>query len=127
MRWWVVALCAGILMSADGCRSISSPADRGQGQLLFQKDSVSCADTTNTELYIDGVSQGQFTLRPGSIVGFTEPAGTHIVDATERAGLLRKFPTQAVVIPTGGTASYVMTCGSKPPPAAPPSSSPPDR
>ena len=116
MRWWGVARCAGILMGADGCGSIAGPS-AGNGQLLFQKDSASCADTVNTELYIDGVSQGQFTMRPGSIVGFTEPAGTHVVDATERAGLLRKFPTQAVVVSTGGSASYVMNGGSKPPPA----------
>ena len=126
MRWWVVALCAGIILGADGCGSVAGPS-AGNGQLLFQKDSASCTDTTNTELFIDGVSQGQFTMHPGSTVGFTEAAGTHIADAMERAGLLRKFPTQAVVVPTGGTGSYVMTCASKPPPAAPPSSSPPDR
>jgi hypothetical protein len=115
MRWWVVALCAGIIMGADGCGPIAGPS-AGNGQLLFQKDSASCIDTVNTELYVDGVSQGQHTMRPGSIVGFSEAAGTHIAEATERAGLLRKFPTQAVVVPAGGSGSYVMTCGSKPPP-----------
>ena len=127
MRWCVMALCACILMVTNGCRSVSSSSDVGQGQLVFQKDSATCADTVNTELYIDGLSQGQYTMHPGSIVGFTRSAVTHIAQATERAGKLRQFPSETVAVPDGGAGYYVMTCSSKPPPGTPPSPSPAGR
>ena len=115
MRWFVLALCAGVLVGAFGCGPIAG-AGPAMGFLVFQKDSASCADTTNTELFIDGVSQGQFTMRPGSATGFTESANTHLASATEVAGKLRQFPSQAVAVPAGGQGIYIMTCLNKPPP-----------
>ena len=127
MRWCVMALCACIFMVANGCKSTSTSSDVGQGQLVFQKDSATCADTVNTELYVDAVSLGQYTMRPGSIVGFTEPAGTHIANAIERAGVLRQFPSQPVTVPAFGSGYYVMKCSSRTPPATPPSPRPAGR
>jgi hypothetical protein len=115
MRWYALALCAGIALCGDGCGTISAPA--ATGILAFQKDS-SCADTVNTELFVDGVSQGQFVMGPGSVEGFNKSANTHIARATELAGKLRQFIAEAVVVPAGGSATYAMTCGggTRPPP-----------
>jgi hypothetical protein len=124
MRWFVVLLCVGTLWGAEACDKLQAPPPV-MGELDFQKDST-CADTTNTELFVDGLSQGQYTMRPGSLVGFSKTAGTHLANATELAGLLREFPSQAVVVPPLGQVSYVMKCGgSKPPPDTLPS--PPGR
>ncbi len=113
MRWFAVALGAGILFAGGACGPISAPT--ATGQLVFQKDST-CADTVITELFVDGVSQGQFVMGPGSVQGFTKSANTHIARAIELAGKLRQFADQAVVVPAGGTGIYPMICGSKPPP-----------
>jgi hypothetical protein len=126
MRLYVVLLCVGLLWSAEACDKLQAPPP-DMGELDFQKDS-SCADTTNTELFVDGVSQGQYTMRPGSIVGFSKTAGTHLAHATELAGQLRQFASQAVVVPPLGQAAYVMKCATRPPPDTLPSPpSPPAR
>jgi hypothetical protein len=119
MRRLVMVLCAGILWGADGCDKLPAPAPQ-MGQLVFQKDS-SCADTVNTELFVDGVSQGQFTMRPGSMQGFNETAGQHFAKANELAGLMRQFTSQTVTVPPLGQGFFSMTCAFRPPPNAPPS------
>lgn len=118
MRWWLTALCAGVAVGALACDKLPAPPEQ-VGQLVFQKDST-CADTTLTELYIDGATQGQVTMRPGSEVGFNVPATTHVAYAVERAGLLRTFPSQAVIVPPLGQGFYTFKCASRPPPATPP-------
>lgn len=115
MRWFAATLCAGILLGTDGCNSVTTRGPAGFGVLAFQKDST-CADTTNTELFVDGTSQGQFVMRPLSLVGFNKSASIHIANATEVAGKLRQFPQQAITVPLNGTGSYLMTCTLKPPP-----------
>jgi hypothetical protein len=127
MRWFVVvAACALIVWGAGGCDKLpATPAE--MGTLVFQKDST-CADTTNTELFVDAVSQGQYTMRPGSTVGFQKTATTHFANATELAGQLRHFASQAVVVPPLGQATYLMKCAAKPPTGTTPSRpSPPGR
>jgi len=123
MRWWIVALSAAVLVGAEACNRLPAPP-AGIGELAFQKDSTTCTDTVNTELYVDAVSQGQFTMRPGSVEGFTETAGQHIAKATERAGLQRQFPAQTISVPLNDVGTYVMKCAVSPPPAAPPAKRP---
>ncbi len=118
MRWFVVALGVGVAVASFACDKLPAPPEQ-LGQLVFDKDS-SCADTTTTELYIDNASVGQFTMRPGSQVGFNVTAGTHIASATERGGLLRSFPSQAVTVPPLGQGFYTYKCAIRPPPATPP-------
>ena len=126
MRRFAVLLCVGLLGGVEACDKLQAPPP-DMGELDFQKDS-SCADTTNTELFVDGVSQGQYTMRPGSLVGFSKTAGTHLANATELAGLMRKFASEAVVVPPLGEVAYVMKCASRPPPDTTPSPpSPPSR
>jgi len=124
MRRWMFVLCAGIVAIAYACDNATTTSSPGVGQLLFQKDS-SCTDTTNTELFIDDLSQGQFTMHPGSIEGFNKTATEHVADAIERSGKLRDFGLETVIIPALGQAFYVMKCPStRPPPdtnPAPPS------
>lgn len=124
MRWWVMALCACGVVGVYGCGPTTTTVAPDPGQVAFQKDST-CADTTNTELFIDGVSQGQFTMRPGSLQGFNKTAGTHLAEAIERAGKLRDFGVQAVSVPPFGQGVYLMRCASIPPPDT--SASPPSR
>jgi hypothetical protein len=119
MRRLVVVLCAGVLWGADGCDKLPAPALQ-MGQLVFQKDST-CTDTTNTELFVDDVSQGQFTMRPGSTEGFNETAGQHIAKANELAGRMKQFTSEIVTVPALGQGFFSMTCGFRPPPNAPPS------
>ena len=126
MRWWIVALGAAVLVGVEACNRLPAPP-QGLGELDFQKDSITCTDTVNTELYIDTVSQGQFTMRPGSIEGFTEPYGQHIAKAIERAGTLRQFKPQTITVPLEGIGTYVMKCAVSPPPAAPPAKGSPGR
>jgi hypothetical protein len=120
MRWYVGAPCLCIFVAAASCGPVTGTNSQGQmGQLLFQKD-TSCTDNTNTELFVDHVSQGQVTMRGGSMVGFNKTANTHIADAIERAGKLRDFGVQSIYVPAGGSATYTMTCGtSGPPPPVP--------
>jgi hypothetical protein len=114
MRWWLMALCAGAVLSAVNCDKAPAPPP-GVGVLAFQKDTA-CTDTTNTELFVDGTSQGTFTMHPGSITGFNEPAGTHLAHAIERAGKLRDFGVETLVVPDLATVTYNMTCGTGAPP-----------
>jgi len=114
MRRWVMAVCVCAGVVALDCDKLPAPAPE-LGQLVFQKDST-CADTTNTELYIDNTSQGQYNMRPGSEIGFNVTASTHIAYAAEREKLLRTFSSQAVVVPPLGQGFYTYKCASRPPP-----------
>jgi hypothetical protein len=124
MRWCVMAVCVCIVVGADGCDPTTTTVAPDPGQLAFQKDST-CTDTTNTELFIDDVSQGQFTMRPGSLEGFNKNAGTHLAQAIERAGKKRDFGVQAITVPALSQGLYLMRCAYIPPPDT--SASPPIR
>jgi hypothetical protein len=120
MKWCTVALCAGILLGTDACSPIAAPT-AASGLLVFRKDTANCADTVNTELFVDGASLGQFVLGPGSERGFEQSAVTHIAHANELAGKLRQFLPQGVSVPPRGSVIYLMTCR---PPTPPPDPSP---
>ncbi len=111
MRFLVLAVCAGAVAAIFGCDPIPAPS-QDMGQLVFAKD-ASCSDTANTELFIDTVSQGQYTMRPGSTVGFNESANTHIARAVERSGKLRDFLNQAVFVPALAQGFYTMKCSAR--------------
>ena len=109
MRWYVWAICAGAALVAFGCDALPA-TPQSVGQLAFQKDST-CADTANTELYVDTISRGQYTMGPGSIEGFNVSGGnTHFAKAIERSGRLRQFSVQAIYVPPLGVGTYLMQC-----------------
>ena len=114
MRRWLMVVCACGAIGALDCDKLPAPA-QAVGELVFQKDST-CGDTTITELYVDKVSQGQFTMHPGSTIGFNVTADTHLADAIERGGLMRSFTSQSVDVPALGQGFYTWKCAPNPTP-----------
>ncbi|MDP3775813.1 MAG: hypothetical protein Q8Q85_16260 [Gemmatimonadales bacterium] len=116
MRRWAMVLGAAAALGASACLPSTDPGPTGR--LLYRRDSATCTSPSTTELFINGTSLGQYVIAPGGQQGFNVAATTHIVNATEVGATARQFLAQAVNVPAGGSAVYVMACATTGPPDA---------
>lgn len=103
----LLAITGAVLILACGSDKSTSPKT---GELIFKLDAVTCVGTGTLELYIDGTSQGQYTMSAGSQKGFTVVAGPHTAGAREVGVGGYVWATQSATVPAGSTYSAVLAC-----------------
>lgn len=98
---FVLVACGG------GGDKVTAPQN---GVLVFKLDPVTCTGSGTVEPFIDGTSQGQFPMTPGSQQSFTVQAGSHTAGAREIPTGGYVWPTQNVTVPANGSWTTLLGC-----------------
>lgn len=110
MRLWLPALTTALVIGSAACANDAAAPDSGTGTLVFKLDPASCVGHGTLELYVDGVSQGQYLFNAGDIRSFSVLSGAHTVAAQEIGGNGWSWPTQTVFVDSDATMTELLKC-----------------
>jgi hypothetical protein len=100
-----------LLGAGAGCSGGDKVTAPANGTVIFKIDAQTCTGAGTITFYIDGSAVGTETLAAGgSSKGYTTPAGTHVLGATEAGVGAYTWPSQTAAVPAGGTYTAVLTC-----------------
>lgn len=110
IRLLSVAVALLTFAACGGGDKSTGPSAPQYGALIFRQDALSCPGYGTLELYVDGVSQGQYTSGPGAQKSFHVTAGSHTAGAREIGGSNYVFPTQNVNVPANSSFTAILVC-----------------
>jgi hypothetical protein len=110
-RFITLTISLASLLLAGACSGDKSTGPAQTGTVIFRLDSQTCTGTGTIAFFLDGNSIGTVTLSAGQSTSFAnQPAGPHIVGASETRTGGYVWPQQSVTIPPNGSFTQVLQC-----------------
>lgn len=107
----IAVVLLGACGGSDG--GTTAPPVAQVGTVIFRLDTQTCVGTGNINFFLDGKLIGTGTLTVGGAdqAFGGQPAGSHIVGASETKAGGYTWPSQTATIPANSSYTAVLKCG----------------